>query len=258
MKFRTLALLLLLAPSVQAQEVRKAYFTYKYDLDSTSFIYCVATGKNGSPWDSPRDGSAFITTSGSSTTVTELVTDSLPFALLSVGDIIELQNDDDGNTPAIRVITAKASGASITVNTAIDISTAGKPFRWRKVSCGTTATSGWIDVGGFLYKKITVHLNQMNATSIDIRWEGRDLSLDTNPEYIYPGSNTATGTCPGGTSSSGACNYTAAGIATRTAVEVDVPYDSVRVGMKVNTDDGGDTGANAEEISGYVTVWGAK
>lgn len=251
----TILLGLIALPAI-GQETRRAYFVLDYDLDSASYIFCAMTGTNGSPFGSPIPGSSTLVTSGSSTTVTEGVTDALPFALLSVGDVLFIGNGPD--TPVIRRITAKASGASVTVDTAVDLGTAGRQFGWKKTSCGTAASDGWIDVSSFLFKKVTVHLRQMDATSIDIKWEGRDLTYDTQPEYVYPGSNTATGTCPGGTSSSGACNYTAASEATNNSVEVDIPFDQLRVGMKINTDDGADTTTHTEIISAWVTVWGQK
>lgn len=254
MKRLVLGLMLMAAPS-WAQATKQAMFSKAYDLDSASYIFCNVTGQLGDPWGPPIPGLSPIATSGPSTTVVEVTASSLPFANLGVGDIIF--TTDSTGAAAIRAITAKASGASITVDSAINLGTS-TPFSWKKLTCGTTAESGWISVQGWLYKKVSVHLNQMDATSIDIKWECRDRTIDTQPEYVYPGSSTASGVCPGGTSASGACNYTAASIATRTSVEVDVPYDQCRVGMKINTDDGLDTTTHAESITAWVTVWSAK
>lgn len=259
MRSRFIVALLVLWPAVawsQVQSVNKARSVSKYDLDSTDFIACVYTGQDGNPWAAPRPGSgttgtsgANIKTSGSSTTVTEVTSGALPFGLLAVGDQIFV----NGN---IRYITAKASGASITVDSAINIENGGNgyPFTWNKRSCGTGASDGWISVSGLSRYFLSFHLNQMNATSIEAKWECRNSTDDTNPVNVYPGTLTS-GVCPGGTVASNACSYTAAGQNTRTDVLVEnMPYESCRISMKISTDDGVDTGANAESITAFVAA----
>lgn len=245
-----LLVLLLLPGIVAAQETKTAHYFAKYDLASGSYITCVTTGQNGDPWAEARPGTGTggnnIKTSGSSTTVTEVTSSSLPFALLAVGDQIFV----NGTT---RWITAKASGASITVNATINIENGGSgyPFTWKQVTCGTAATNGWIDVSQWIYKKLSVHINTLASTSVDVKWECLDNTYDANPVNVYPGGLTA-GVCPGGTVASNACNYTAGGQNARTDVEIDAPYSACRPMLKVNGDSAGDV------ITAYIKVWGAR
>lgn len=264
----SIAILLLLVAPIGAQEAaqRTAIYVGNYDADSGTLTSCVAADQQGDPW-KETPGTANIKTSGSSTTVTEVTIGSLPFADLSVGDLLFIA-DTPGRPNSVRRVAAKASGASITIDNpdfgeaaAIDIENggSGRKFSWRKVTCGTAAANGWIYVKPYLYKSLSIYLEQMNATSIDFKWECRHRTpVGYGPAVnVYPGTQTS-GVCPGGTVSSGKCRYTAASQDTLTDVVIDIPYDSCRPLFAVNTDDGGDTGADAESITAFVTVWGAK
>ena len=77
------------------------------------------------------NGAANVRTTGGSATIVETKAGSNPFAPLSVGDTI-LVNDRSG-TEQRRKLTAKASNASITVDGAVALTgTNGHPFRWMK------------------------------------------------------------------------------------------------------------------------------
>ena len=235
------ALLALVMPAAAAQQA-KATFVTNYDLDSTSYTYCVTTGQDGRAFDAPRQGAAKVSTVGSSTTVAAVTASSGPFTFVSVGDVLFFKID---NVTSTRYVTARASADSITVDTAINLSAdaSGYGFTFLKVVCGTTATDGWIPVTGWRFKKLVSYIEQMNTTGgIDVRFECRDLTLDTNVIQVYP--------------ASGANNYTAAGITSGIAVVLEEPWDECRIGYKITTsDDGGDTGANQEQIHAYVVVW---
>jgi len=264
----SIAIVLLLVAPIGAQEMaqKTAFYVGNYDVDSSTLISCVAADLSGDPWKSIQ-GTSNIKTSGSSATVTEVTTDSLPFADISVGDLLFI-NDTPGRPLSVRRVAAKASGASITIDNpdfgeaaAIDIENDdnGRTFSWQKVTCGTAATNGWIYVKPYLYKSLSIYLEQMNATSIDFKWECRHKTpVGYGPAVnVYPGTKT-TDVCPGGTVSSGKCRYTAASQDTLTDVVIDIPYDSCRPLFAVNTDDGDDLTTNAESIMAFITVWGAK
>lgn len=239
---RVLLALLIAAPSFAQTTTPKAVFVTAYDLDATDPTYCVTTGQNGNPWAAPRVGPSNIKTSGSSATVTEVTTDSLPFALLGVGDQIFV----NGN---VRYITAKASGASITVNSAVNIenSGAGYPFQWNDVACGTAATDGWIPVNGASVIKVSVQVDQLNVTGgINVTIQCKDNTHDTVPITIYPDPNDSSA------EESHTMNYTAV---QANSYSVPVPWDACRVGLEIGTaDDGGDLTTNAEDITATIHV----
>lgn len=238
-----LLVLLVLAPVLlPAQEVQLQHVigVLKYELDSTSVIFCRSSGF--------VPGANFVETSGSSTTVTAVT--GTPFDPLAVGDFIYVAQIE-----ARRRVTAKASGASITVDSAVNLDRdSGYPFQYLAFTCGTTAEDGWMHIGQFGREAtVVVEINQMNATSIDVRWEARSDVPESKAVQIYPASSGSSDKCGSGTHASGYCNFTAAADpGSRVAIVVGEPWYQVRVGFKVNTDDGGDTGANAEQINVYV------
>lgn len=241
----------LLPTLVSASELRTASYTIDYDLDATSITYCAVTGKFGDAFGRPMEGGDRITTSGSSTTTTEFTASAAPFTTLNVGDILIV---DPGTGPANvlrRVITAKASGSSVTVNTAWDLSaTAGYNFYWLKNNCGTAATSGWISVAGAAQFVIDFQIDQVNVTGgIDMRIECRGNYIGAQPVQVFP-------SC-----TSGACatvqNYSGiAGITSHTSIVTTASFGECRVGILIHTsDDGGDTGANAEQLNIGLTLY---
>ncbi len=233
------------AATVNAAEVEHAAFNIDYDLDATAITYCNVTGERGSPFARPVAVPIRITTSGSSTTTTELVASSAPFESVAAGDILIV---DPGTGPANvlrRVITAKASSASLTVNTAWDLSaTAGYNFYYLKTSCGTAATSGWISVAGATQFTINFQIDQVNVTGgVDMQVQCRGASVGSAPIQIFP--SCTTGSCNTVQNYSGT-----AGLASRTTIVTTASYSDCRVGILIHTsDDGGDTGANAEQIT---------
>jgi hypothetical protein len=195
-----------------------------YDLASTSYIYCVTnTAPSGTVWGTGTTSVTPVTTSGSSTTVTAVTSGDNPFVSMSVGD--EMSINLDGVITKVYV-TAKASSDSITVNTAVNLGdarrgTAGYFFNWRKLTCSTAATAGWIPVRGRSGVAFSFALDTINATSIDARVQCRhDGSISSAIEIWTKNYTVASGdmisiTTPGG-----------------------IKYDECRFGMKVNTDTG--------------------
>jgi hypothetical protein len=245
MKKFILALLLGLLPGAAfAQGVDTAYWAINYNISSSSYTYCVEKGLNGNPFGGSISGAAPIKTSGSSTTVVENTSSTNPFALLSVGDVIIVTFAD--GTSSVRNITAKASAASITVDTAIDLS-AGYAFRWYQTVCGTGATNGWLDVGNYADKTYILEYNQGDIDSLDVRWECKYDSPTAAPVVVYPSKND---TCGQGTQTTAQeCNFTTAGITSRLAVTDYSPAVACRVGLKYHSTDTSDATTNREQIN---------
>jgi hypothetical protein len=212
-----------------------------WDLDATTYTYPLTSPAIMGP------GQRAVT-SGASTTVTNCALCTAPFAGVAVGDVIIFFVND---TQVYRYVTAKASDISITVDTAIDLSTngtVGYSFVYRTVTIGTGATNGWFQVGGGgISSAVTYQIDQLNATGgVDVRIECRMSSSASGlsaPISVFER------------------NVTTAGIGTaastgRTTVEILPHFTDCRVGMKFGSaDDGTDTGAAAEVINIYVNTY---
>lgn len=149
------------AASARADDIVSAY-----DVTSGGFTYCSTSGL--------RQGQGFIKTTGASTTVTAVGT-AVPFTSLVVGDEITVITAPD-TTPVVRYVTARASAVSITISGAnVDWSNggAGYGFTWRHVACGTTSADGWIQVQPGASRTVQVIVTTINATSINVSFEGR-------------------------------------------------------------------------------------
>lgn len=247
-----LGLLLLLPTQVFAQgpgvgNAPTGEFTVvdKYDIDSTSFTYCV-TGPT-------RPGSGSISTSGASTTTTG---DALALldTKLNVGDQIFVSNSSTGLLT--RFVSAVASETSITIEARGGTDTwtlaAGTQWRYANVVCGTGATNGWFNISQFLNHpggtvSITVQVDQAvtDGTGIDIRWEAKTAGANTAAVQICPVTN---GTVTTVTDAN-------VGINGRYTCVMDYTFDQARVGVKLTTaDDGaGDATTNREQINIYVS-----
>jgi hypothetical protein len=250
---------LALVPGIaQAQQVRKATLFYQFDVDSGTVNYPLHTGLDNSPFSSDRTvttAGAKISTVGSSTTVTATVAATLPFALLGVGDAFGVKIGTDA-VPTYRIITAKASGDSVTVNAAIDLSVdaTGYFFTWRKYVGGTAATSGWFDVSNLAADTITitVQYDQGDLDALGVRWECRVQSLDTQPQYVHPGASTSSGICGPGTPSATFCTFATAGAGQGLSVRDIGKWDECRIGLKFVTNDTSDAGANLEKVTATI------
>lgn len=239
-----LLMLLCMPAALHAQSPGRSAYSLQSlrDLDETSFEYCRLLGASRAP-DSPAFAAVgTIETSGSSTTVTEEVSGTLPFENVSVGDELEIRSSEHVVVAAAvvtrvgeifrRVVTAKASGASITVHTALNITKA--TFTYRKLECGTAATNGWVPTGGSSSVSFSIHVDQINTTSgVTVQAECENIGSSSSPIPLWSKVYTT---------------------ATDDLVEfIGVQCDRMRVGSKLtSTDDGSDTGAAAEQISLYV------
>jgi len=223
-----LALLLLqpVAPAALAQfdqTARVVPVPLAFDYDpGTSYVYCKYTGASSLP-----GGSAFVQTkkiknAGSGTDAVANTAGQLPFADLSVGDWLEVRQPAGTNLTTVlpRYVVTKTDGDNITVNLAWDLSTptGGFPFTWRKLSCGTGAENGWLDVGQLELVRFSVAVDQLNAISADILVQCRDRDAVSTPVSMVAKSYTAVG---------------GDGILVSAML-----YDQCRLGMKVTGDSG--------------------
>jgi hypothetical protein len=251
-----LLLFLALAAPATAQ-VRTANFGIRYDLDAAALTYCRVTGVGGDPYGGVRQvPGKLIETSGSSTTVTAVTSGALPFADLGVDDVIFVRTST--TNVDMRVVAAKASGDSITIDTAADWSAGdGFQFTWFDTTCGTTAADGWIDMSALSGDKtITVAWDQGDlATGLLWQIECQTPGLDSKANKVYPGEGAD---CGGGTLTSGQCLVAVADMGTtaaRTSVLIPEHESSCRVGILRSGNDTADTTTNREQVN--MTIRGS-
>ncbi len=235
--FAALALMLGLASPGRAQTQTEDTFVlaHTYDLDAAAYTYCATTGINGNNTGrnrQPPQGANRVSAAASTTLTCD---GSLScFNNVAVGDVLFI-NQIAGvvsgaapvsGLPIIRSVTARASANSITMSgSAITLTAA--PFEYRKLSCGTADTSGVIGVAGARSITFQVGLAQENSASTDYKIQCR-LYGHAWSDVAGPTNDTST---------------------FNDIFSTEVAYDECRVGAQVNTDDGGDTGANAEQLT---------
>lgn len=221
--FAALALLVFAAPArAQVGPDTRPVFSH-YDLSSGALIYCVYD-----PAATTADNNR-VQTVGSTTTVTG-VGAGTPFTTLTQWAELYISTPI-GN--AVRTATARASSSSITVDTAIDISS-GAAFTYRNLTCGSAATDGWIKASDFDKFRLSFIIEQINAASIDMRFECIDAAPAATPITVYPGADDTTG-CGAGTVTGGFCNFTTTA---NLGLDVFANWDKCRMGMKINGDAG--------------------
>lgn len=236
-----LPVLLALLPAAAGAQESVGNFMYKYDLDSTTLIFCKLAGLNGDPLRGLIPGPALVKTAGSSTSVTENTVGQNPFTNIAVGDMISVRRPTGVDT---RVVVTRTDAANITVDAAVDW-TGGFQFSYKTLQCGTTANDGWIDASASASAAsnvtITYNIVQQNTTTgIDMRIECRSSVIGAQPVQVYP--------------ATGFTTDTAATIGFQHAITINGRWSACRVGVKItSTDDGGDTGANAEQITAGIT-----
>lgn len=223
-----------------------------YDLDASSNTYCVyqtesaVTAGRGTTAFGPGDQvTQLVTTSGASTTVSAVSTSTTdPFATVAVGDMIQFIGADvPGVTnPRFSEVTARASADSITVDTAVTLPAAGVNFRYWARACGTAATDGWFPIGQNVVSTIGVQVTQMNVTAGGITYQ---VECRQNETFAV-----------GGIIDTG--NITVASTVANNPhfTHIEAKFSSCRVGLLLGTDDGGDTGANAERV--YIFLSGLR
>lgn len=221
-----------MAQPISGQGSQTADYALSFNVSATTFVYPRVTGVNKSPFGDWIQNLDTATTSGSSTTVTSATTTG--FAAVAVDDPIVFST----SPPSHRVIAAKASDQSITIDTAINLATATK-FVHKKTAVGATDSDGWIDVSGGSSRQWGVSYNQGDlGGGLDFKIECRLLDGTSywNPIFqVYP--------------SSGVANFASPGSAIGTVVVAFEHYSECRVGLKANTSDPSDAGANREQVT---------
>lgn len=246
MRRALVALLALWASTTNAQEVRKAYWASLWDVDSDSTTYCVELGIGNNPWGAAKPGGGLIESSGSSATWTAVTAGALPFANIAVGDVIYAY-PPGGGTPTTRLVTAKADGDGITVQTAADISAgAGYTFTFRTKTCGTAITDGWIDVSAYSDLTAVLQYDQGDlATGLEARVECKQNSDNTVAVPLYPvEGNLGCGT---GTEVSGYCLFATAPASL--AFDITGRWDACRIGVRRSGADTSDATTNLESVT---------
>lgn len=228
------------APSAQST----VFLANTYNLDSTSYVYPVfctpLSDSTVAACNGPgRQETRKITTSGASTTVTALNSDSA-FGSVSIGDVLFISVPAQAGvtqrvTQYVRYVVDKASANSITVNSNVTLPSTGVGFTWWKFSAGTATTDGWFDMTSATGASIQINIGQISVTG------GIDYSIECgvapfpgvlSPPWTYDIVATA--------------NLTATGTVT---VAIAEPYSVCRVGLKIGTNDNLDTVTNGANDS---------
>lgn len=216
MKIRTLIRAALLAvlglwPSIAGAQA--ATFFRAYDIDATSYTYGLFL-----PW---VNGYCTIETSGSSTTTTAGTGCGNIFDPVGVGDEIRVTIS---GVLTRRVVTAKASGVSLTVDTAWNVA-AGTQWERRDFQSGTGATVGWFNTTGLgdmtVYVQVLTLVSDVVDVSVECRPSGLDLQTANQVDTVSISSATAP--------SNGA------------VFPIGEDCGALRVGLKVGTDAGTDS-----------------
>ncbi len=183
---------------------QKLLWSELWDIADTSYRYGV--------YGEVQTGQNYIKTSGSSTTVTEANSGDGTFQAFAAGDLISVKAGADGAW-STRILTAVASAASVTVNSAITL--AGNAWSYRKWYNGTASTDGWFSVRDYSTKSVQWQWVTDNATSATFTLEGR-IHGGTGSE-LYTQTFTAVGSA---------------------LIAVPEWCDEIRVGAKIDTDGG--------------------
>lgn len=229
-RFLGVALAALLALPVAADistEAGRATLISGFDVPAAGYTYG-AFSQNLATWVGVLSTSGIpvpkrVTTVGSSTTITAVTVGSAPFLTPNVADMLILVPPQGVNTPAAvagirteRIILTNADNDTVTVGTAIDLTTTGVTFSWKRFLSGTGAEDAWFPIANFKRFTIVYEVIAFSATSLDSTLECR----------VEPGSaGTQVGTL----------NFTAAG---SKHLAVETPFTACRVGWKHNTDTG--------------------
>lgn len=248
-RLASLLVMCLLAVSSSGQSYTTRALLAWYDLDSTSDVSFVLAA-------SERQINVPIVTSGSATTVTGLVASSAPFTSVAVGDVI-YANSTSGIREG-RLVTARASADSITIDTAVNYGSTGQTFRTRARSGGTAATDGWFPIEAGAVSLISIQVDQLSlatgALALKLMCKKGDLSGIAVASNLWPGDVAATAQCNGGTFSSGYCTYTAAPVFVNVSTAgVEFPSQCRLVQKLTGTDDANDLTTNLEQVSMFLT-----
>ncbi len=146
-----------------------------YDMGSTSYNYGKIQG--------PYPGLGGVSTSGSSTTVTNAY--AYGFDGVKVGDLIRFKTSDVATTK--RKIATVTSGTVIVVDSALTMATA-RPWSYMPFTIGTAITNGWHKVGhwagGFTVHILATTIAAAGGVDVTIELRG-EQNFRANPNTIW-------------------------------------------------------------------------
>lgn len=225
-----IALVSLASPALpQTVNVDEIYLYGLRDIDATAYEYCRYVGLGGGVEKSlPGPAGTFVSATAASTTVT-----GTNFAAnIAAGDLIEIRVDGRTNS---RIVTARASANSITINTAllnplnVAAAVVNAPYAYRKAQCGTSDWSGAFSVTGVRSFSIHAIMSQEVSTSTDYQIQCRNAGPAAVWSIVGGPFNDAS--------------------TFNDFWTTDLPFSECRVGVQVNTDDGDDLTTNAEQFT---------
>lgn len=229
------------ATPADAADVQFGHVAFVWDADSTSFTFPLLLGRDGTIFGGGNQGQAPIS-AANSTTVTATTALTAPFALVSVGDVIEIRVD---NTVYVRTVIARADADGITISGAA-ITVTAVPFQWYKLA--TSTSGGWFDVTGA--ESITFYVQPINiavdAGGVDLRADCKGGHPGAEAVQVYPAYTDGSGDT--------ATNLSAEGFADYIRATITGDYASCRIGIQVDDDDAVDTTTAAEEITIGVAI----
>ena len=216
-----------------------------YDLDSTSYIYCTTTGERGF-LDPPRNNQIRVTSS--TTTLAATVALTSPFATVGVGDFVYVVVN---GVPEERVVVARASADSLTMNAALSATMTNVQFGWRDRTCGVEAANGWFPVNPFTGVSISLMVSQIVVTGqIEFKIQCRDSGVDAQAVDVY-----AEGMSIYRTGGYNAAQVDNDDIIIHNGVKL---FHECRVGMLIDSaDDGDDLTTNGEQVTIKVKLTGS-
>ena len=246
-----LALVLALGAPARAQVAKEGQLALLYNVNSATLTYC---NMRGGAFAAPTAVVPTIKTTGSSTTVTEVTAGSNPFSSVAVNDVLVIQTptSTDSSATTVVAVTARASAASITVDTAINIT--GNKFGFYRMVCGTTDADGWFSIpAAALRVGIGVQYEQGDLDALTVRWECKASGAGAAPVILYPGEGANCGI--GGSLSTDRCSFATAGVTSRVTVVDESPtFAYCRVGLAFAATDAADTTTLREKVTVKVSV----
>ena len=137
-------------------------FYHTYDVASTSYVY----GRLGDNTGNAVQGKGAATNSGSSTDV--VAVSGTPFDPMAAGDVIILRR---GDTQHIRKVATKTDGATLVVDSAVDLSAGSWAFDFYPFRVGSAITNGWHHCQAYEEITLLIKLGTVQAGGVSISVE---------------------------------------------------------------------------------------
>lgn len=222
------------SPAPAAERLMFAVMYAGYDLDSATGIHGRSVGEGGSVWaEKGYLAPHFVETVSAATTITGVTGSDDAFILVDAGDLLQvIEPGAPGIVQDLAVVT-NADNDTVTVDRNVNLDVdGGVRFRYRKVTFDATASDVKIPTKAFDRVQFHVAVSQMNATSIT-------ADLECYHEGPFSTANPV-----------GQRVFTDVGAEDFVIEGAD--FDWCQVKLTIDTDDGSDTGADAEQVSLFV------